>query len=276
MTAPLASEQGSALGGWFDALDTPTPDESFGQYVARAGRVKWGARYHHPAEQPGPEMLRIDVRRFDCVSFLENVLAVARCGWSATPGESCFLGEVAATRYRGGAVEGFASRLHYLEDWIADNARRGRLEKRTAQLGGTGVRTAFNYVSSHPELFPGLREPGTYRAMGEIELTLSLSSHDVLGRDLVERALSDLEDGDLVAIVGSKPGELVTHAGFVSKSERGTPRLLHASSHHGRVVLTRASVARYVLRRSDRRGIMVARPLPPSRDPTRRRVADEP
>ena len=62
---------------------------------------------------------------------------------------------------------------------------------------------------------------------------------------------------------------MVTHAGFVLRSEGGRARLVHASSYHRRVVLTREDLADYLLRRPERTGVMVARPLPPSPPSTR-------
>src|SRR5881397_1920250 len=43
-------------------------------------------------------------------------------------------------RYRGGECTGeYLSRLHYLEDWLYDNDRRGLVEDMTRQLGGQSV-----------------------------------------------------------------------------------------------------------------------------------------
>jgi hypothetical protein len=66
-----------------------------------------------------------------------------------------------------------------------------------------------------------------------------------------------------VGIVTTEPGRLIGHAGFVVRDERGRTHLLHASSHHRRVVVTVRSLADYLLRRPERWGVMVARPRPP-------------
>src|SRR5438105_15022201 len=43
-------------------------------------------------------------------------------------------------RYRGGQCTGeYLSRLHYLEDWLADNDRRGLVNDLTRSLGGVSV-----------------------------------------------------------------------------------------------------------------------------------------
>src|SRR5207249_1592749 len=43
-------------------------------------------------------------------------------------------------RYRDGVCTGeYLSRLHYLEDWLADNNRRGLVQDLTRTLGGSSV-----------------------------------------------------------------------------------------------------------------------------------------
>ena len=59
----------------------------------------------------------------------------------------------------------------------------------------------------------------------------------MLSRENAPAVLNELLDGDLVAFVRERPGLLVHHAGLVYWAN-GTPRLLHASSYHGRVVIT--------------------------------------
>ena len=65
-----------------------------------------------------------------------------------------------------------------------------------------------------------------------------------------------------MAFARERSGPLIHHAGIVYRA-RGRARLLHASSYHQRVVLTREDLSSYLLRRKDRRGVLVARPLSP-------------
>jgi hypothetical protein len=100
------------------------------------------------------------------------------------------------------------------------------------------------------------------REVAATESRLSLAAHLVLSREKAPAVLDRLDDGDVVAFVREREGLLVHHAGFVYHA-RGKPRLLHASSYHQRVVLTSEDVSSYLLRRHERRGILVARPLRP-------------
>jgi hypothetical protein len=256
-----ADEIDPRLRNWFASAGAPKEGESFGAYLARVAALQHGVAYEKgtvpPA--PGPEALRLSVDRFECVSFIESSLAVARCGFARTPTSSCFAREILASRYRGGINSGYASRLHYFVDWIYDNEARGRLRNLTTELGGRPVGMDFFYISRH---LPGAELTELRRAVGATEESLSARTHSVLARDRADALLSRLEDGDLIAFVRERPGMLVHHAGFAYRVG-GTIRLLHASSYHGRVVITPDDVRSYLLRRPERSGVIVARPLAP-------------
>ncbi|RDJ93539.1 DUF1460 domain-containing protein, partial [Lacticaseibacillus rhamnosus] len=86
----------------------------------------------------------------DCWTFYEISLAFARMlndpedNW--TPEQ--MLQYIELDRYRGGHCTGeYLSRLHYLEDWLADNDRRGLLEDRTRVLEGTDVAHSARVMS---------------------------------------------------------------------------------------------------------------------------------
>ncbi len=253
------------LARWYEEVGPPRPSEPFGRYLARTARVKHGVKYEEVSPEIGPETLRVELDAFECVSFIESSLAVARCGWSADPTQSCFVRELEATRYRSGEMGDYASRLHYFVDWIADNERRGRLSNVTASLGGEPMQKDFFYISQRELKRTSIDASQLASLTDAIESTearLSATTHSVLSRENAPAVLNELLDGDLVAFVRERPGLLVHHAGLVYWAG-GTPRLLHASSYHGRVVITVRDVTNYLLRRSERRGVIVARPTTP-------------
>jgi hypothetical protein len=128
-------------------------------------------------------------------------------------------------------------------------------------------------MSKHPALYPAIAVENVHAQIAAIEARLSRTDIVVLDRASVAAAEPRLRTGDLIAFVGSKPGILVTHAGFVRRGDDGVPRVLHASSYHKKVLLG-SSVESYVSRRAERRGVMIVRPLPPSEraDPALTRV----
>jgi hypothetical protein len=67
------------------------------------------------------EQLVTGVSAFDCVTFVETVIALAR---SDSPAE--LEGELVRVRYRGGRIA-WDERLHYFSDWLLENDRNGVL-----------------------------------------------------------------------------------------------------------------------------------------------------
>ncbi len=129
----LSSQTRARLREWYEGVGAPHARESFGAYVARAAFLQRGLPYEPVAQPTFPEQLRVELSRFECVTFIESSLAVARCGFRGEPTSACFEREVVDSRYRGGALGDYASRLHYFDDWIDDNERRSRLKNLTAR-----------------------------------------------------------------------------------------------------------------------------------------------
>jgi len=261
--SPLPAEQTRMLGEWYAAVGAPRRHEGLGHLAVRAGMVQLGKPYYDPPPSAAPEALRVELASFQCVSFVESSLALARCLLLGQTSAECFVRELTAFRYRDGNLDGFASRMHYYSEWFDDNSRRGRVKDITAELGGVRLRYAYSYLTSHKETYPALADPTQLSLMATVEKRLSTTPHAVIERAAVAAMQRRLETGDILAIVGDKPGLLVSHTGLVARGKDGVVRLLHASSYHRKVMLTPSDVADYVLRREDRRGLMVARPLAP-------------
>jgi len=263
--ATLTTKTREKLQEWYDGVGVPLAHETFGAYLARTAFFQHGVGYDSVQTPTVPEKLRVELSRFECVTFIESSLAVARCGFRGEATAACFEREVTASRYRGGAVSDYASRLHYFDDWIDDNEARKRVKNLTPELGGEPLTRSYFHISSR--VLPGSDVSKDAlavltREVAATESRLSRVPRLVLSRERAPGALDRLEDGDLVAFVRERPGLLIHHAGFIYRV-RGKPRLLHASSYHQRVVLTSDDVTSYLLRRPERKGVLVARPLNP-------------
>ena len=253
------------LVAWFVALGEPAPKETFGAYIVRAAKLMLGRPYGHTVEVPGQEVVDCDVSQFQCESYVESSLAVARCGWMGEPSVACYRREVGRMRYRHGAMQGFGSRLHYFEDWLSDNALRGVLTLTSAKLGGKKIQRSTAYMTDHVQAYPALQDGNELRRVQAAERRLSRSSVDVVMRQDVAAAERALQDGDIVAIVTRRPDILVHHAGLVDRDDDGSVHLLHASSAHHHVMRTAENISAYLVRRPERQGMLVARPTPPAR-----------
>jgi hypothetical protein len=259
----LSKKQKKLLQAWYESLGSARPDESFGELTVRAAMYQLDKPYIDRAQTDDSERLKVRLEDFQCVSFVESSLAVARCHWQGAPKETCFIQELKEFRYRHGHMDGYASRLHYFSEWLSDNSVRNRLAPIGAKVGARPWVQPFHFMTQHPTLYPMLGVSSRLEAIMETEQKLSRKTHLVLERQHIAKAQRKFVSGDLVGLVGSKDGLLITHAGFISRGQDAVPRLLHASSHHGRVLLT-SSIAHYVKRQKKRRGIVVARPVAPN------------
>ncbi len=259
----LSPSQAVLLTQWYEQLGASDSSETFGDFLVRAALLKWHSPYVASKEADGPELLKVDLAGFDCVSILDSSLAVARCAWLQEPTEACFVRELVATRYRNGVMGKFPSRLHYFEDWLDNNRARYRLDEEIGLLGGVLLRRRFFYMSEHRHQFPPMADPLSRDAIAATEARLSKQTYKVIVRSSIREQQSHLRNGDLVGVITREPGRLISHAGLAVHDKQGRVRLLHASSHHRRVIVTATSIANYILRRPERWGITVARPRLP-------------
>jgi len=79
-------------------------------------------------DQTSEETLFISLSQFDCMLFVENVLAIARNIALQNYEFSTFIKNILDQRYRNGQMTNYCSRLHYFSDWVNDNEKRGNLQ----------------------------------------------------------------------------------------------------------------------------------------------------
>ena len=106
------------------AADKRLAQKSINEIIAEIGKSFIGTDYKaHTLEKEGDERLVVNLRGFDCTTFLENILAFARCIKSGKTSFEDFQDELIKIRYRNGVIDKYPSRLHYFSDWIYDNAK---------------------------------------------------------------------------------------------------------------------------------------------------------
>lgn len=265
VAAALPADQAALLGAWYDKVGPRRAAEPFSTLVARAALAQLGRPYLDPPAPPGPEHLDIRLHDFQCVSLVETSLALARCVTLGTTDAACFVREVEGFRYRDGTQGGFASKLHYFSEWVSDNARRGRLRDLSADIGGRPTPTTYDWMTRHPGHYAPMAEADVFAAIKAVEDGLRATPPPVVvGRGAVKAAQGRLETGDVLALTGTRPGLIVSHAALVFVDPQGVRHLLHASSTQHKVVVSDGDIASYVLRRPERTGFIAARPLPPA------------
>ena len=234
-----------------------------GDLVAEMGRSFLERPYEsNTLEEQGEEHLVVNLRVFDCVTLCETSLALARAVKLHAGSTRGYCAQLQLIRYRSGVINGYASRLHYFSEWIADNERKKVLRNVTGELGGRRDRRALNFMSSHREAYPRLASDGDLAAVAAAEKGLLATPRYFVPKENVAGIEGKIRSGDIIAVTTSVAGLDVSHTAIAVR-EGGTTRLLHAPNVGERVQYTSRSIAGYLHRHEQQTGIIVARPLDP-------------
>jgi hypothetical protein len=241
-----------------------------GERTAVVGRALVGTPYKSFTLEidDHTEAPSVNLDGLDCWTFFESSLAFARM--LAEPRENwtpqTMLKHVELDRYRGGQCTGeYLSRLHYLEDWLADNNRRGLVSDLTRSLGGvkyphsaremTVAWRHYRYLAADPSLLPALQR---------MEARVGAMAMYGIPKNSVARIEPYLHEGDIIGIISKDgPGLYATsHVGLAYRDGSGVLHFMHASSPHnyGHVVVD-TELSKYLAHFSTDVAILVARPL---------------
>jgi N-acetylmuramoyl-L-alanine amidase-like len=176
------------------------------------------------------EVFTVSLDRFDCVTYIETILALAL---ASTVDD--FIEWLRKIRYKHGRIE-WKQRNHYMTDWIRNNVR----EKIVRPVSMPAIPT----VSRERVLtvVPGLASQRTRVKCVPKRAAPRLAAH--------------LHNGDLMFFVSTRKTLDVFHAGIIA-SDGKEVLLRHASSSRGRVIEQELSE---FLKANRMAGIIVVRP----------------
>lgn len=207
-----------------------------------------------------PERLIVNLREMDCMTFVENVLALAEASASGTPSWQAYLEKLQQIRYRDGKIEDYTSRLHYTSDWIYENEKKGLIADITKEIGGVPLAMDVSFVSTHPESYMQLQSHPEYIAvMAKKEKEINSRQYYYIPKEEIDKREAQIRTGDIVCFVTSIKGLDISHVGIVHK-EGDKMTFIHASSGKKRVIINEESLQDYVLGIKKSKGIMVLRP----------------
>jgi len=239
-----------------------------GAAIARLGETFVGTTYTPGTlEAAGPERVIVNLREFDCVTFIENLLALTRFirhdGVAAlairSAAEARYAGYLEELRYRDGHLDGYASRLHYFSEWLSDNQRRGRLELLTRKLGGVQDPEPLSFMSTHPAAYRQMADPGVPEAIRAMEQRLNAGpARWYIPEDRIASVAAQIHDGDIIAATSTLAGLDVAHTGIALWKD-GQLHLLHAPLVGKFVEISVLPLAQRILDLKTQDGIMVAR-----------------
>ena len=229
------------------------------ELAVSTGRYFFGAPYQpQTLEGEGSETLVVNLRTFDCMTFVESVIALALTIKSGKAAFPAYLATLKKIRYRKGRIDGYPSRLHYFTDWLWDNGRMGFVSDITSSSGGVPVKKSLEEITRSRNDHPPLQDDTAFRKMLKVEAVCSRRTFHFLPKENWREAEGRIENGDIIAITSNREGIDVIHVGFAVRINKKV-RFLHASGKSGAVVLSTVTLNRYLQERRSRTGVIVAR-----------------
>ena len=204
------------------------------------------------------EVLVVNLKTFDCVTFAENMISLAQTRSEAKPSFDSFKKHLTQIRYRKSDID-YAARFHYFSDWLFENEKRGVVKIVTKDLGGVPFDKTVFYMSLKKDtLYGNMADPITFSTMKKVEEAISKREKWYIPKAQVADIESELKEGDIIGITNRLEGMDMAHVGIIVRV-KGVVKMMHASSQYHRVMITEGSLSEYLMRNKMQTGIMVAR-----------------
>ena len=241
-----------------------------GERTAAVGQGLVGTRYKsytleidNRVESPSVNFVGMD-----CWTFFEIALGFARMldepetNWMPER----LLHYIEIDRYRDGECTGeYLSRLHYLEDWLADNNRRGLVRDLTPDLGGVSVPHSAREMTQGWRHYRYLaKNKSLLGPLARMEARVSERPLYQIPKNRVASIESRLKTGDIIGIISHDRGGLfsTSHVGLALRTSDGVLHFMHASAPHNFAhVVVDMRLSSYLARYRSDTGILVGRPL---------------
>ena len=202
------------------------------------------------------EQLRVNLRELDCVTFVENVIALQLMLMSGVHTFNNFCSFLQRIRYRDGTIDGYLSRLHYFSEWLVNNRRKGIISL-PAMPACLSFNPGVSYMSSNCQAYPALKSnPEFCERMSEIEKSINQSNLCYIPKQQVRDLGANIKTGDIIAITTNINGLDVAHTGFAIIQNDKT-LLLHASSNEKKVIVSDETLHDYLARFRNHSGIII-------------------
>ena len=243
------------------------PQQEPGAQMILAAKRLLGQPYEAGTQEGREERLRIYLTRTDCILFAETCLGlvrtVQRCGAQATFED--LAQTLQSTRYRDGAVDGYASRLHYTTEWIRQGERTGAFEDLSESLGGVRDARRIDFMSTHPDSYAPLKGESQYAKdnrgrIREMETRVSALPRFYIPKDRLADVEDRIQSGDILCFATSIDGLDYSHVVIAYRAKAGDPLgFIHASTSAKAVVIEPRTLGEYLRANGRILGISVLR-----------------
>jgi hypothetical protein len=231
-----------------------------GEIVARLGKTFVGTTYTAGTlNVEGPERLVVNLHELDCVTFVENMVVMARLIKARTTDFHAYQAQLVRIRSRGGVLDGYPSRLHYFSDWIYDNESLGIVRDLTRELGGSRRAGRIDFMSTHPSSYPQLSDSVILAAIQRTETDINRRTRYYIPQDRIRKVEDQIREGDVIAMTSTVKGLDIVHTGIAVRID-GRVHLMHAPLVGKSVEISELPLAERIQRLDGQDGIVVARP----------------
>ncbi len=239
----------------------PHKDLPFNLLLVKTAKFFLGKPYvASTLEVSDKETLIVNLRELDCITFVENCIALARVIKSGDSSFENYSSCLINMRYREGEIKDYTSRLHYTSDWIYENERNNLLRNISTDIGGKVVNHPLSFMSEHPQSYKHLKEnEANVSKMKEIERTVNnRNNYRIIPVESISNNKEKIESGDIVVFATSLQGLDYSHIG-IAYWQNGQLHFIHASSKQKQVVIEKKTLVGYCVDSKSCSGISILR-----------------
>ncbi|MBR5332804.1 MAG: DUF1460 domain-containing protein [Muribaculaceae bacterium] len=207
------------------------------------------------------EMLTVNIDQLDCTTFVETVIAMAYTVGEGRTSWRDYVHNLEQIRYRGGDLDGYSSRLHYISDWITDNQYRGNITEVSAEFPDASHKIkTIDFMTSHRKSYKALSDSIEFQKIKNIEIGYHNHRFPYIKTASLRNKLvrKYLQEGDIIALCTNIDGLDVSHMGLITMVN-GVPHLMHASMKAMKVIIDPLPIHKYLQNSKSLIGIRVIR-----------------
>ena len=252
-------------------LAASAPRTSASDQLVQAANGMLGQPYVAWTQEGREEKLRIYLTKTDCILFVDNALGLVRT--ARQHGAQASFEDLAETlepsRHNADRVrEGYrpyATRVHYVTEWIARGGKLGYFRDITGELGGVPDTRKIDFMSTHPDSYTELsgESPSARRNLQDIirmEEAVNGIPRTYIPKDRVAAIQDQIRSGDILCFATSIEGLDYSHVAVAYRSRPGAPlSFIHASSAAMKVIVEPGTLVDYLAKHSKSSGISVLR-----------------
>lgn len=241
------------------------------ELMIRAAKSMLDQEYVPNTQEGREEKLRIYLTQTDCILFVDNTLGLVLTAQRLR--DKASFEDLAQTlepaRHNQQRVEegyeGYATRVHYVTEWISRGVEAGSFRNLTDGLGGVPDTRPINFMSTHPDSYAPLTGESPSAERNRRDIVRMEEAVNRIPRSFIPKAqLAGIEDriqsGDILCFATTIDGLDYSHVVIAYRAKKGDRlSFIHASSAAGKVIIEPRTLEAYLQAHGKISGISVLR-----------------